>query len=287
MKKIKLHPLFILLAAAFAFSGKWQTLAASFFAVILHEFCHFFAARSRGYLLFELTVMPFGAILSTDENILPSDEAFILWAGPFGNFCTAICIIALWWLFPSSYAYTLEFFRANMVIGAFNLLPAYPLDGARLLLSMSKNRQKIVKLERSFGIVISAAFMIGFVVSAFFSINYTLGLAAVTIFAGSVFDIKKERYIHVCAQLPYLKDLSRPLEKKRYVVHESLPLKRFLKILKPQAVYEIEIVDNYMKKIALLNETQLEEILLGTDRNITAGQACQRYKRAGYYSVDK
>lgn len=279
MKKIKLHPLFLLLAAVFAFAGKWHTLAASFLAVILHEACHFFAARAKGYRLFELMVMPFGAILSTDENILPSDEVFILWAGPFSNFCAAICIIALWWLFPSSYAYTLEFFRANMVIGAFNLLPAYPLDGARLLLSMSKNRKKIIMIERVLGVTISIVCMIGFIVSAFFSINYTLGLAAVTLFVGSVFDIKKERYVHICRQLPYLKDLSRPIEKKRYVVHESLPLKRFLKILKPQSVYEIEIVDNSMKKMAIINERQLEEILLSQNRNITAGQACQRYKR--------
>jgi stage IV sporulation protein FB len=285
MKKIKLHPLFLLLAAIFVFSGKWQQLAASFAAVVLHECSHFLTARARGYRLFDLTVMPFGALLSTDENILPSDEAIIIWAGPFSNFCTAIGVMALWWAAPSSYAYTLEFFRANVVIGAFNLLPAYPLDGARLLLSMSKNRHKMIKAGRVFGMVVSVLLMAGFIVSGFFTINYTLGLASVTLFVGSVSDIKKERYIHVCRQLAYLKDLSRPLEKKRYAVHENLPIKQIMKILKPQAVYEIEIIDNTMKTLAVLNESQLEQLLM-RQKNMTAGQACKRYMQ-GIEFVDK
>lgn len=289
MKKIKLHPLFLLLAAVCALTGSWQVLAASFLAVILHELSHFLAARSKGYRLFELTLMPFGAILSTDENILPSDEAVIIWAGPFSNFCAAICIIALWWLLPELYAYTLEFFRANLIIGAFNLLPAYPLDGARLLLSMSKNKQRAAKFERIFGVVMSALLTGVFVLTAFFEINYTFGLAAVTVFVGSTTEIKRERYVHICSQLPYLKDFSRPLEIKRYIVNASLPVKRFLKILKPTEVYEIEVVDNAMKRVALLKESQLEDILLSQSPQTPVGVACEIYKQGSsrHNSVDK
>src|SRR5690554_6494290 len=197
MKKIKLHPFFLLLILVFVLLGKWQIALYSLLAVLLHEGAHFIVARLLGYRLSKLTLMPYGAVLYTDEELLPMDEAYISVAGPAGNFLIAALIMALWWLLPQTYGYIYIFCHANVVIGTFNLLPFYPLDGSRLILSLSKNRQKTLKILKIMGIVASFLFMAGFMASAFFEINFSLGIIGVLLFAGSFNADNKERYVHL------------------------------------------------------------------------------------------
>lgn len=276
MKKVKLHPFFLLLIAMLIFMGKWVALSTGILAVILHEYAHLIAARMRGYRLFQLTLMPYGAVLSTDENIKVSDETFIFIAGPLANFAIATIIVAFWWIKPASFAYTLDFYRANIAIGLFNLLPAYPLDGARLLLGVAKNRKRMLSILKLVGVLLSFAFMAGFVISAFFKINFTLGIASIMLFVGSMVETKKERYMHLCRQISYLKDFSHPIEKKYITINANVAISRLVRMLKPYAVYEIDVVDNAMKKIATIKEEDFERVIMTEDSNKPIGEVVSK-----------
>ncbi|HHU43543.1 MAG: metalloprotease family protein [Bacillota bacterium] len=272
MKKIRLHPVFLLLILVLVLMGKWLIVLGSLAAIMIHEGAHYIVARLLGYRLSRLVLMPYGAVLYTDEELLPNDEVYIMIAGPASNFFFAALLMAMWWLFPKTYPYTYILCQAHVAIGTFNLLPLYPLDGSKLVLSLAKNRQKTLKVLKIMGIVASILFAAGFVVTAFFKINYSLGIIGVLLFAGSITADSKERYIHLCNQLSYLKAFSLPLEKKRIIVNSQITLSKILRTMKPYAIYEIEVVDNSFNTIAVIKEKQLEQLILTSKRNMKIGE---------------
>lgn len=139
MPKFKVHPLFIALAAVMIAIGKGYAFLSSIAAVVLHELAHAVAAKNQGYVSGSITLLPYGAVLSTSEDLDRNSEVIIAAAGPICNFILAIITVALWWLIPACLPYTDDFYTANLTIGFFNLLPAYPLDGSRILLGLIKN----------------------------------------------------------------------------------------------------------------------------------------------------
>jgi Zn-dependent protease len=101
-------------------------------SVVLHELGHALAARRYGIGTAHITLYPFGgvaAIESMPED--PDQEIVIALAGPAVNF--ALAALAGWvWLGTDHYlaqAYVLT----NLVMGVFNLIPAFPMDGGRVL----------------------------------------------------------------------------------------------------------------------------------------------------------
>ena len=144
----------------------------------------------------------------------------------------------------------------------FNLLPVYPLDGSKFVLSMSKNRLKTIGFLKSMGIILSLCFFAFFIFTAFYEINFTYGIIAILLFIGAFSSIEKERYIHICNQLFYIKDFSHPIEKKCLLVKEDLEISKIIKNMKPFAIYDINVVDSNLKTIKKLKEKELENILM-------------------------
>ena len=101
---------------------------------IQHECAHAFASAKLGYKLNKIILMPFGAIIDGDlKGISFRDEIYVAVCGPLCNLITAGFFVALWWLFPTMYAFTDTACYSSLTIAVINLLPAYPLDGGRIL----------------------------------------------------------------------------------------------------------------------------------------------------------
>jgi Zn-dependent protease/CBS domain-containing protein len=106
-------------------------------SVLLHELGHSLVARARGIRVLGITLFLFGGVSTLeDEATSPRDEFLIAVAGPVTSMALAGGCWALAAVLPGngapqatlSYAATL-----NLVLGAFNLLPGFPLDGGRVL----------------------------------------------------------------------------------------------------------------------------------------------------------
>ncbi len=131
---VRVHPLFLLSGIFYACTGELFLFLMSAFVAIQHECAHAFAAAKLGYKLNAIVLMPYGAVIDGDlRGISFKEEIFVALSGPICNLVTAFFFVALWWLFPSLYPFTDAAAYASLSIALVNLLPAYPLDGGRVL----------------------------------------------------------------------------------------------------------------------------------------------------------
>ena len=132
--KVRVHPLFLAVGALSALTGGLLHFLAACLAALEHECAHAFAARRYGYTLDKIVLMPYGAVISGDvSGIGKKAELSVLIAGPLCNLATGLFFIALWWMYPETYPFTELAADISFSLFFVNLLPAYPLDGGRIL----------------------------------------------------------------------------------------------------------------------------------------------------------
>jgi len=237
-------------------------LVSTVFGALLHEIAHARAAYNKGYAMQTIRLTPFGATIGGGENISKDDNFLIALAGPLCNIVLAAFTTALWWLFPATYPYTSYFFNANLAIAFFNILPLYPLDGSRMVLSLTKKPMRALKIMRFLGILVSIIVAFLFVVSAFFQIHYSLGVVAIMLFIASTDGIKKEGYKHIALNAPLLKDHSHPIKLKTMIVDVNMQLIRLLRQVKKDEIITFQVVDKNFKKLTEITEEKLGEMCL-------------------------
>ncbi|WP_437926498.1 site-2 protease family protein [Sorangium sp. So ce291] len=106
-----------------------------FVAILAHELAHSFVALRNGVRVRSITLMMLGGV-SQIERDDPEHEAWMAFAGPLMSFGIALGSYVAYRLLPAPAevgAALLAFAITNAIIGAFNLLPAFPMDGGRVL----------------------------------------------------------------------------------------------------------------------------------------------------------
>lgn len=170
-----------------AFTGDLLLFVSAALAALEHECAHAFAARRAGFALDKIVLMPYGAVISGDiAGIPPKKELAVCIAGPLANGLTALAFAALWWLFPETYPYTDAAAYVSLSLFLVNLLPAYPLDGGRILnialRPLGETRARFIL--RAVSAAVSSAVLGYFVYTCFSSPAWTALFFAVCIAAG-------------------------------------------------------------------------------------------------------
>ena len=149
--KIRLHWSFLILPAIVYFSALMDgggflapllsvaMVIAVFGCVLLHELGHAFAARGFGIGTRDILLLPIGGVASLEripEN--PLQELWIAIAGPLVNVLIAIVLYFGLQYLPMTagiaiFVSNLAFI--NLLLVAFNMIPAFPMDGGRVLRS--------------------------------------------------------------------------------------------------------------------------------------------------------
>ncbi|MDD4839636.1 MAG: M50 family metallopeptidase [Clostridia bacterium] len=274
--KIKFHPLFFLLALILVLLGQAIPFVCAFVAVVLHEMAHALVARARGYRLREIVLLPFGAVLYGEENIERTSSILIALAGPVANGVLALFTLASWWIFPATYAFTEPFLWSNIVIGAFNLLPAFPLDGSRVVLGLCKNKPKALKALRWTGVVLSFLCFGLFIASAFFAINFTLGIIGIFLFLGATFGTNREMYMHIADQ--EFKNFRDGICERVVHIDSSVTLLRVLKYLKSDYVTSFVVVSEKGEQQCRLEENKMRELLENNPLKMSLDDAINNQK---------
>lgn len=163
---IKLHPSFVLIALWVVYqwgfrqnSGIAGTLyglvlvLAIFLLVLLHELGHSMMAHEYGLRVRDITLVPFGGIARIEQMpSRPRAEAMISLAGPLVNLAIALLLLPVLLMVGlangndsvhdfarfglgdvSLTGFLFYVLLANLTLAVFNLLPAFPMDGGRIL----------------------------------------------------------------------------------------------------------------------------------------------------------
>ncbi|MFW6170701.1 MAG: site-2 protease family protein [Planctomycetota bacterium] len=120
---------------------------AIFGCVLLHELGHALTARQFGVATHSITLLPIGGVANLDRIPRePLHELLIALAGPAVNVAIATALFMLLIAFgmlgslPNvaaiSNSFLLQLLLANVILVLFNLLPAFPMDGGRVLRSL-------------------------------------------------------------------------------------------------------------------------------------------------------
>jgi Zn-dependent protease/predicted transcriptional regulator len=164
----------------------WSVLfiLSIFGTVFLHELGHALAARRYGIATRDITLLPIGG-LARLERIpeKPSEELVVALAGPAVNLAIAFVtyffvkfpeveeVEGLMLLGVSRETFLLNFFVVNIWLSIFNMLPAFPMDGGRVLravLSGFMGRLKATHVAARIGQLLALGFiLLGFYANPF------------------------------------------------------------------------------------------------------------------------
>jgi Zn-dependent protease len=168
-------------------------ICAVFGCVLLHELGHALMARRFGIGTVDITLYPIGGVARLERMPrAPGAELLIALAGPAVNFAIAAAIGGLWFagaatlgVWPRLGAILGYLLVINLGLGLFNLIPAFPMDGGRVLravLSIKWSRARATHVAATVGQVLAGAF-------AIWALNYStnkpihIALAAFIFFA--------------------------------------------------------------------------------------------------------
>jgi Zn-dependent protease len=162
-----------------------------FACVVLHELGHSLQARRFGIRVRDIVLLPIGGVARAEripEN--PWQEIVIAISGPLVNFVLAGVLILVIWVSGNQLDFEdgllTNLLLINLVLGIFNLVPAFPMDGGRILrglLAIKMSYLDATRLAKNVGHIIAIIFaVLGFV----YTNLVALPLIAVAIFYGAI-----------------------------------------------------------------------------------------------------
>ena len=221
---IRVHATFLLLLLWFGIAAGLQTQSLGgavhgvlfvcivFACVVLHELGHAFVARRYGIGTRDITLLPIGGMARlTDMPREPRAEIAIALAGPAVNFAIAL---AIWLLLPGEdvadrlqsaaaggdVPLAVSVLLVNLSLGIFNLLPAFPMDGGRVLRALLALRLPVVRATR-IAARVGQAVAVVFVALGLLG-NPLLALIGVFIWFGAALEVTDAQMRDVLAGVP-------------------------------------------------------------------------------------
>jgi Zn-dependent protease len=273
-----------------AIEGVWffSLVLLMFCFVIMHEYGHALTARRYGVATKDIIISPIGGVARLTH--IPKKalhELYIAFAGPAVNLVFlilfgAILLIAGKPLLPTSEVinplthwsdYIGILFSINAALVAFNLIPAFPMDGGRILralLTMGlKNHQKATMIASYVGQVLAVIFVIG---GAYFD-HYMLMFIGIFVFLTARAErrfIVRENKLNEIIALDLLKSQERNLsilsvnENGDLISHDrygyvsyNIPINKLFEVMKSQGWLSVIVRDENKKEIGVIDRPLL------------------------------
>lgn len=199
---IELHFTFILLiAAVLVLSIPTQQFYTFFLVlflfifVVFHELAHSIIARHYGIKVRKIILYPIGGVSEIEEiTDNPSQEWRMAVAGPLTSVVLGVALLAVS-LVTSTQAFTFSTFTTitgnfltdlatlNILLGAFNLIPAFPMDGGRVFRALLAERLKYSDATR-YAVYIGKIFGVAMVIIGVW-FNFFLILVGIFVYIGA------------------------------------------------------------------------------------------------------
>ena len=257
--RLKIHYTFYIFLFFIIYFNNIKLFLAYFIALFIHEYSHYLLSKTYNKMSQNITIYPFGMNVSVNmcnQNQIKKISIFLI--GPLVNILLLLCTIVLWWCYPISFYYTRDFAFANFCLGVFNLIPIYPLDGGNIVLNLfisAKLKQKVLKIMKILAIIVSVFFMLLFILSCFYKINFScfcisLFLVSTLFNYDEILNQKMEEY--------FCKKTVR--EYKSYVIKLDTKYDDIKKYFSDIDYVEFYLMDDQKRIIKIINQDEIKNL---------------------------
>ncbi|UQA62439.1 site-2 protease family protein [Polyangium aurulentum] len=174
-----------------------------FVSILLHELAHCAVALQNGVGVRSITLMMLGGVSRMEKDVRPDREAWMAFAGPLSSFGIAVACYGLSLVpFPDEVRVALLVLAmVNGVLGIFNLLPAFPMDGGRVLrglLTGPLGPDRATRVASTVGKVMA----VGFGLYGLVTFNVILVFIAAFVYMGAAGERNRVEVRHVLEGMP-------------------------------------------------------------------------------------
>ena len=253
-----------------AFGGYLAETLLHFTVIFLHELAHVLVARGFGLEIKGIELYPFGGVAKLEGPLELDSQAEknVALAGPVANFILAGAALVLYTNNIYTGASLLFFVRLNLMLGLFNLLPALPLDGGRILratlapsFGFRKATEYTLRLAKFFAwlLMIGGLFLL-------FGEQTDPSILIVGLFL--FFAVAREEQNVIYRFIRYLIRKREDFEENKVlpVVHlavrEDTSLKEIVNLFRPKKYHLVLILDESQEVIKMISETEIIEKVL-------------------------
>ncbi len=214
------------------------TVALGLFAgVLVHELAHSLVARRSGIKINSITLLIFGGVASMEEGVPdPKTELPMALVGPVASLLVGLACSGLVYLAPKltsnpAIVGVLVFLFGylgilNIILFFFNLLPAFPMDGGRVLRAWLAQRMPLPRATK-IAADIGKGFAIIFAIIGIFGYNPLLLLIAFFIYIGAGQESVAVKYSVLLQDIRVGGIMSKPV----MTVTPSLPVTKVVEMM--------------------------------------------------------
>ncbi len=259
---------FLALIVLFAFAGLAGKALAVFAAVLWHEAAHAAAAATLGYRVREIELLPFGGVARIEQadTAGAASEIIMAAAGPLASMVLAAAVYLAREVLPAQ-ALWLDFYaQTNLMLAFFNLLPALPLDGGRILRALLALRWEWAAATTAVA-GLGKLLAVALAVASFSEVwrsgtaNLTLLIAAVWLFATARAETAAAgfRAMRVLARKKAELTARGVMPTAHLTALASAPARDIVRLFGPEQYYVVLVVDRDCRLRGTLTETEVWE----------------------------
>ncbi|MFA4861463.1 CBS domain-containing protein [Methanoregula sp.] len=208
-----------------------------FFGVLVHELAHSLVAQRKGIGINSITLMIFGGIATMEEGVPdPKAELPMALVGPvasllFGLVCCGIVYLVPSMALSTGNAGVLIFLFGylgvlNILLCFFNLIPAFPMDGGRVLRAWLAGRMPLHQATK-IAADVGKGFAVIFGIIGLFLLSPFLVLIALFIYLGANMESMAVKYSHLLQDVTVGSMMSTPVT----TVAPTLPVSQMIEMM--------------------------------------------------------
>ena len=245
-----------------------NSIILAFISILAHEGMHILVAKRKGCKFNDIQIHIYGtsAQFANIDELNKKEKLQIYLSGPFANFI----IICIFWCigFASNNILIDKMININISLLFFNLLPAYPLDGARvleILLSQKilyrRANDIISKISYTIGVILLVIFIIVFAYSGVINVSIIIASIAICLITRS--EEKSAMYILMGNIFVKRNKLLRNkyIENKSISVYYKQGLANVMSMVDKNRFNIFYVLDDDLKVVFIMNEDELIEAL--------------------------